>query len=46
MTVIDDYLRGLPVDQAAALRAVAAVVERLVPRAEQGTSYGMPAYAG
>src|SRR4051812_20033726 len=44
MTVIEDYLQGLPEGDAAALRAIAAVVERTVPGAEQGTSYGMPAY--
>jgi uncharacterized protein YdhG (YjbR/CyaY superfamily) len=44
MTVVEDYLRGLPADQAAALRGIAAVVERTVRDAEQGMSYGMPAY--
>jgi len=44
MTVVEDYLEGLPADQAGALKAIAGIVERTAPDAEQGISYGMPAY--
>ena len=45
---MDDYLDGLAPDQKAALARVRAIVAGLVPEAEEGTSYGMPAfiYAG
>jgi uncharacterized protein YdhG (YjbR/CyaY superfamily) len=45
---MDDYLDGLPPEQKAALERVRAIVVELVPEAEEGTSYGMPAfiYAG
>ena len=45
---MDDYLDGLPPAQKGALERVRAVVADLVPDAEEGTSYGMPAfiYAG
>jgi uncharacterized protein YdhG (YjbR/CyaY superfamily) len=41
---MDDYLGGLPQEQREALAGVRAVVERVVPDAEEGVSYGMPAY--
>ena len=45
---MDDYLADLPADQKAALERVRAVVAGLVPEAEEGRSYGVPAfiYAG
>lgn len=45
---MDEYLEQLPPDQKAALERVRSVVGALVPDAEEGTSYGMPAfiYAG
>jgi uncharacterized protein YdhG (YjbR/CyaY superfamily) len=48
MSAIDDYLNGLPPAQKAALARVRAVVAGVAPDAEEGISYGMPAflYAG
>jgi uncharacterized protein YdhG (YjbR/CyaY superfamily) len=48
MSAMDDYLNGLPSAQKAALARVRAVVEDVVPDAEEGESYGIPAflYAG
>jgi uncharacterized protein YdhG (YjbR/CyaY superfamily) len=48
MPAMDDYLNGLPPAQKAALAHVRAVVEDVVPDAEEGESYGIPAflYAG
>jgi uncharacterized protein YdhG (YjbR/CyaY superfamily) len=48
MSAMDDYLNGLPPAQKAALARVRAVVEGVAPEAEEGVSYGMPAflYAG
>ena len=48
MSAIDDYLEGLAPDQKAAFSRVRAIVADLVPDAEEGRSYGMPAfiYAG
>jgi uncharacterized protein YdhG (YjbR/CyaY superfamily) len=45
---MDEYLNGLPPEQKAALGRVRAVVGELEPEAEEGESYGMPAflYAG
>lgn len=45
---MDDYLGTLPAEQRDALERVRAVVQREVPDAEEGTSYGMPTfrYAG
>jgi uncharacterized protein YdhG (YjbR/CyaY superfamily) len=45
---MDDYLDGLPADQKAAFEGVRAVVTEVAPEAEEGKSYGMPAfiYAG
>ncbi len=44
VAAIDDYLEGLPSAQKAALRHVCEVVERAAPEAEQGKSYGVPAF--
>jgi len=41
---MDDYLDGLPQAQKAALERVRAIVSRLAPDAEEGTSYGVPAF--
>jgi uncharacterized protein YdhG (YjbR/CyaY superfamily) len=48
MSAMDDYLHGLPPAQKAALARVRAVVQGVAPEAEEGVSYGMPAflYAG
>jgi uncharacterized protein YdhG (YjbR/CyaY superfamily) len=48
MSAMDDYLDGLPPAQKDALARVRAVVEDVAPEAEEGKSYGMPAfrYAG
>ena len=48
MSAMDDYLDGLAPGQKAALARVREIVAELVPDAEEGTSYGMPAfiYAG
>jgi uncharacterized protein YdhG (YjbR/CyaY superfamily) len=45
---MDDYLNGLPPAQKEALADVRVVVEKVAPEAEEGVSYGMPAflYAG
>jgi uncharacterized protein YdhG (YjbR/CyaY superfamily) len=45
---MDDYLGGLPAAERTALERVRAVVRRVAPDAEEGASYGMPAfiYAG
>jgi uncharacterized protein YdhG (YjbR/CyaY superfamily) len=44
MSAMDDYLAGLPSAQKDALGRVRAVVGRVVPEAEEGESYGMPAF--
>ena len=41
---MDDYLDGLPQAQKGALERVRAVVADVVPDAEEGTSYGIPAF--
>ena len=41
---MDDYLSELPPEQKAALERVRAVVGELAPDAEEGTSYGVPAF--
>jgi uncharacterized protein YdhG (YjbR/CyaY superfamily) len=41
---MDDYVQELPSEQGAALTRVRALVEEVVPEAEEGRSYGMPAY--
>ena len=45
---MDDYLDGLPREQREALARVRAIVDRVAPDAEEGVSYGVPAflYAG
>jgi uncharacterized protein YdhG (YjbR/CyaY superfamily) len=45
---MDDYLDGLPAEQRAAFERVRTLVRRVAPEAEEGESYGMPAfiYAG
>jgi uncharacterized protein YdhG (YjbR/CyaY superfamily) len=44
MSEMDDYLDGLTPEQKEALARVRAAVERMAPDAEEGVSYGMPAY--
>jgi uncharacterized protein YdhG (YjbR/CyaY superfamily) len=48
VSAMDDYLDGLQPAERAALARVRAVVDGVVPAAEEATSYGMPAflYAG
>ena len=48
MSAMDDYLDGLQPMEKVALERVRAVVGGLAPDAEEGTSYGVPAfiYAG
>ena len=48
MSAMDDYLDALAPDQKAALARVREIVAQLVPEAEEGRSYGIPAfiYAG
>lgn len=40
----DDYLRTLPDTQKAELERIRELVRRIVPEAEEATSYGMPAF--
>jgi uncharacterized protein YdhG (YjbR/CyaY superfamily) len=44
MSEMNDYLDGLAQDEKEALARVRAVVTRVAPDAEEGVSYGMPAY--
>ena len=44
MAAMDDYLDGLAQDQKAALARVREIVATLAPEAEEGESYGMPAF--
>jgi uncharacterized protein YdhG (YjbR/CyaY superfamily) len=44
MSSFDDYLAGLPADRRAALERVRSVVGQVAPEAEEGRSYGMPAF--
>ena len=46
MTVeeVDAYLAGLKTDQRAALEALRVSILKVIPDAEQGISYGMPAF--
>ena len=44
MATMDEYLDGLPPDERDALERVRATVRAVVPDAEEGTSYGVPAY--
>jgi uncharacterized protein YdhG (YjbR/CyaY superfamily) len=41
---IDDYLAGLDEPKRSTLRTLRATIQRIVPEAEQGISYGMPAF--
>jgi uncharacterized protein YdhG (YjbR/CyaY superfamily) len=42
--MFDEFLAGLPADRRKAFATVIAQVEALVPEAEEGHSYGMPAF--
>ena len=44
MSEMDEYIDGLSPEQQAALTRVREVVERVAADAEEGVSYGMPAY--
>jgi uncharacterized protein YdhG (YjbR/CyaY superfamily) len=44
MSTIDDYVQGLPDDRRTAFEQVCAVVRQAVPDAEEGKSYGLPAF--
>lgn len=44
MSPIDEYLAGLPPAQRDALTAVCLAVREVAPDAEEGTSYGVPAF--
>lgn len=44
MTTFDEYLAGIPEPQKAALERVRQFVRRAVPDAEEGVSYGLPAF--
>ncbi len=41
---MDEYLGDLPEEQRVALERVRAIVIKVVPEAEEGVSYGMPAF--
>jgi uncharacterized protein YdhG (YjbR/CyaY superfamily) len=42
--MIDEYLAGLPQEQRAALERVRAILKAAVPEAEEGITYGVPAF--
>ena len=44
MSEVDDYLQALPDARRAALERVRSIVRESVPEAEDGRSYGMPAF--
>ncbi|MEO7059121.1 MAG: DUF1801 domain-containing protein [Lapillicoccus sp.] len=44
MGEVDDYIAGLGDPERAAFERVVAVVAEVAPRAQQGRSYGMPAF--
>jgi uncharacterized protein YdhG (YjbR/CyaY superfamily) len=44
MSAFDEYLATVPEPQRAELERIRQVVRRTVPDAEEGTSYGMPAF--
>ena len=44
MSAMDEYLDGLPDEQRRAFEHVRAVVKEVAPEAEEGRSYGMPAF--
>jgi uncharacterized protein YdhG (YjbR/CyaY superfamily) len=41
---MDEYLDGLPASERVALERVRSVVTKIAPEAEEGVSYGMPAF--
>jgi uncharacterized protein YdhG (YjbR/CyaY superfamily) len=43
-TTIDEYLTGVPGDRRAALEALRRAIRRLVPKAVECISYGIPAF--
>jgi uncharacterized protein YdhG (YjbR/CyaY superfamily) len=44
LSVVDEYLAGVPEPQRAELERLRDVVRRMVPGVEEATSYGMPAF--
>ena len=44
MSVFDEYLAGLPAPEQAELERIRRFVRNTVPEAEEGTSYGLPAF--
>jgi uncharacterized protein YdhG (YjbR/CyaY superfamily) len=42
---VDDYLASVPADKRAALQQLRRVISAAAPRAEEGFSYGLPAFA-
>jgi uncharacterized protein YdhG (YjbR/CyaY superfamily) len=44
MSSFDEYLATIPEPQQAELQRIRRLVRRTVPEAEEGTSYGMPAF--
>jgi uncharacterized protein YdhG (YjbR/CyaY superfamily) len=44
MSSFDDYLASVPEPQKAELERIRRFVHRLVPKAEEATSYGLPAF--
>jgi uncharacterized protein YdhG (YjbR/CyaY superfamily) len=45
MSSFDEYLAGVPEPQKAELERIRQVVRHEVPEAEEGTSYGLPAFS-
>jgi uncharacterized protein YdhG (YjbR/CyaY superfamily) len=41
---MDDYLASLPADKRAALQKLRKAIQAAAPRAEEGVSYGLPAF--
>jgi uncharacterized protein YdhG (YjbR/CyaY superfamily) len=44
MSSFDEYLAGLSAPEQAELERIRRIVRRTVPEAEEGTSYGLPAF--
>jgi uncharacterized protein YdhG (YjbR/CyaY superfamily) len=44
MSSFDEYLVSLPEEQRSELQRIRQLVQKAVPDAEEGTSYGMPAF--
>ena len=44
MSAFDDFLRTVPEPQKTELERIRELVRRIVPEAEEATSYGMPAF--